>query len=133
MALRINAKLGQHARTMRHEPTDHERRLWAHLRASQLDGSKFRRQPAVEPYISDFLRQLIGLIMEVDDDRPLPERNRPRDFDLAHLGYSVLRFANAAIRDNLDGVLTTILAMARSLPERRRITQPNPSPQREGL
>ena len=133
MALRINAKLGQHARTMRHEPTDYERRLWAHLRASHLGGFKFRRQAVIEPYICDFLCPLIGLIIEIDDDRHDPELDRLRDFDLAHLGYSVLRFANADIRDNLEGVLTTVLDMARSMPERQKITHPNPSLRREGL
>jgi very-short-patch-repair endonuclease len=127
MALRINAKLGQYARDMRREPTDYERRLWGALRASQLGGFKFRRQAVIEPYICDFLCPSIGLIVEVDDDRHDPIKDRDRDFDLAHQGYLVLRFSNADIRDNLDGVLTVILERASALPERQKITHPNPS------
>ncbi|MES2174048.1 MAG: DUF559 domain-containing protein [Pseudomonadota bacterium] len=133
MALRINAKLGQYAHDMRREPTDYERRLWSALRASQLGGFKFRRQAVIEPYICDFLCPLIGLIVEVDDDRHDPIKDRDRDFDLAHQGYLVLRFSNADIRDNLDGVLTVILERASALPERQKITHPNPSLSREGL
>ncbi|MDO7833781.1 DUF559 domain-containing protein [Sphingobium sp. HBC34] len=133
MALRINEKLGQYARDHRREPTDYERRLWGALRASQLGGFKFRRQAVIAPYICDFLCPSIGLIVEVDDDRHDPIKDRDRDFDLANQGYLVLRFSNADICDNLDGVLTAILDRASALPERQKITHPNPSLSREGL
>lgn len=133
MALRINAKLGQYARDMRREPTDSERRLWGALRASQLGGFKFRRQAVIEPYICDFLCPSIGLVVEVDDDRHDPVKDRDRDFDLAHQGYFVLRFSNADVRDNLEAVLLTIFERASALPERQKITHPNPSLSREGL
>lgn len=87
----------------------------------------------IEPYICDFLCPAIGLVVEVDDDRHDPDRDRDRDFDLAHKGYLVLRFSNGDIRDNLDRVLTVILERARALPERQKITHPNPSLRREGL
>ncbi|AOF96493.1 endonuclease domain-containing protein [Sphingobium sp. RAC03] len=133
MALRINARLGQYARDMRREPTDYERRLWSALRASQLGGFKFRRQAVVEPYICDFLCPSIGLIVEVDDDRHDAIKDRDRDFDLAHQGYLVLRFSNADVRDNMEGVLSVILDRANGLPPRQKITHPNPSLSREGL
>jgi very-short-patch-repair endonuclease len=118
---------------MRREPTEYERRLWGALRASQLGGFKFRRQAVIEPYICDFLCPSIGLIVEVDDDRHDPIQDRDRDFDLAHQEFVVLRFSNADIRDNLAGVLDVILEKARSLPDRQKITHPNPSLGREGL
>ena len=133
MALRINARLGRYARDMRREPTDYERRLWGALRASQLAGFKFRRQAVIEPYICDFLCPSIGLIVEVDDDLHDARKDRDRDFDLAHQGYVVLRFSNWEVRDNLEGVLSVILDRARALPERQKITHPNPSLGREGL
>ncbi|WP_374551724.1 endonuclease domain-containing protein [Sphingobium yanoikuyae] len=133
MALRINARLGQFAREMRREPTEYERRLWVALRGSQLEGFKFRRQAVIEPYICDFLCPLLGLIIEVDDDSHDTIKDRDRDFDLAHQGYLVLRFSNIDIRDNLEGVLSVILGRARAMPERQKITHPNPSLGREGL
>jgi very-short-patch-repair endonuclease len=133
MALRINARLGQFASDMRREPTDYERRLWSALRASQLGGFKFRRQAVIEPYICDFLCPSIGVIVEIDDDRHDPMKDKDRDFDLAHQGYLVLRFSNAEVRDNLEGVLSVILERAMALPPRQKITHPNPSLSREGL
>ena len=118
---------------MRREPTGYERRLWSALRASQLGGFKFRRQAVIEPYICDFLCPSIGLIVEVDDDRHDPIKDRDRDFDLAHQGYLVLRFSNADVRDNMEGVLSVILDRANALPPRQKITHPNPSLSREGL
>ncbi|HEX7877318.1 MAG TPA: DUF559 domain-containing protein [Sphingobium sp.] len=133
MALRINARLGRYARDMRREPTFYERLLWGALKASQLGGFKFRRQAVIEPYICDFLCPSVGLIVEVDDDLHDAARDRDRDFDLAHQGYFVLRFSNFDIRDNLEGVQSVILERASELPERQKITHPNPSLGREGL
>jgi very-short-patch-repair endonuclease len=133
MALRINARLGRFARDNRREPGAYEARMWAHLRTSRLGGFKFRRQAVIEPYICDFLGPLIGLIVEIDDDTHDAERDRDRDFDLAHLGFVRLRVSNADVRDNLEGVLTVILEKARALPERQKITHPNPFLGREGL
>jgi very-short-patch-repair endonuclease len=133
MAIRINARLGQYARDMRCEPTEYERHLWQHLRASQLNGLKFRRQAVIEPYICDFLCPSIGMVIEIDDDRHNPVRDRDRDFDLAHQGFFVMRFSNADVRDNIDGVLQAIATKAEILPERQKITHPNPSLGREGL
>ena len=45
----------------------------------------------------------------------------------------MLRFSNWEVRDNLEGVLSVILDRARALPERQKITRPNPSLGREGL
>ncbi|WP_268747135.1 DUF559 domain-containing protein [Sphingobium sp. Ant17] len=60
-------------------------------------------------------------------------KDRDRDFDLAHQGYLVLRFSNADVRDNMEGVLSVILDRANALPPRQKITHPNPSLSREGL
>jgi very-short-patch-repair endonuclease len=133
MALRINARLGQFARDNRREPSEYEARIWHHLRVSRLGGFKFRRQAVIEPYICDFLCPLVGLVVEIDGDTHDIDRDRDRDFDLAHQGFVVLRFSNADVRDNLDGVLAVILDKARSLPERQKITHPNPSLGKEGL
>ncbi len=56
------------AARMRREPTEPERRLWQHLRASQLGGYKFRRQATIGGRIVDFFCPLKGLVVEIDGD-----------------------------------------------------------------
>jgi len=43
------------ARELRNNPTEAERKLWAHLRLRQIGGYKFRRQHPLGPYIVDFV------------------------------------------------------------------------------
>jgi hypothetical protein len=44
----------RHAREMRKEPTDAERRLWSYLRNRQTANFKFRRQHPIGSFIVDF-------------------------------------------------------------------------------
>ena len=131
MALRIDAKLGEFARGMRKEPTAPEAILWGRLRASQLEGFKFRRQTVIGPYICDFCCPANGLVIELDGETHTAVRDERRDTFLAQKGFSVLRFRNQDVMENLDGVLKAILLKARALPA--RFTHPlPPSLEREG-
>jgi len=132
MAKRIDEKLGAFARTMRTNPGEPEKKLWAKLRASQT-GFKFRRQAVVAPYIADFLCPYIGLIIEIDGQEHDAEKDSIRDAYLEEKGYRVVRFSNADVMTNLDGVVEMIISLATNMPERRKITHPNPSLGREGL
>ncbi|MFC0306244.1 endonuclease domain-containing protein [Rhizorhabdus histidinilytica] len=131
MALRIKAHLGDRARNLRSRQTPMEYRLWSRLKSSQLDGFKFRRQIVLEPYIADFFCASIGLVIEVDGDTHDPEADAVRDANLLRQGFTVLRFTNVDVRDNIDGVLDTILIKARSMPA-RFTHPPAPSLEREG-
>lgn len=91
-----------------------------------------RRQAVIEPYIVDFLCPWNGLVIEVDGDTHHPLQDQARDSNLADRGFTVLRFGNDDIMTNIDGVITVIAARLVLLPERRKITQPNPSLRREG-
>jgi len=117
---------------MRNDAPEPERRLWSRLRGSQI-GFKFRRQAVIAPYIVDFLCPWNGLVVEVDGDTHVQERDHVRDAALKEPGYIVLRFSNADVMSNIDGVVEAILAHAVALPERRWRTHPNPSLGREGL
>ena len=69
-----------HAREMRGEPTDAERKLWQHLRAGRFDGLKFRRQYPIPPYIADFCCVDKKLVIELDGSQhsvELMRRGRP--------------------------------------------------------
>jgi len=130
MALRIDPKLGERARQMRKAQTPSEQKLWLHLRNSQLEGYKFRRQTVMESFICDFFCPSKGLIVEVDGETHDATADARRDDYLAERGFTTLRFTNAEVGKNMEGVLETILEKLRSLPE--RFTHPRPSLEREG-
>ena len=102
--------LTQQAREMRKGASDAEVRLWLALRAKRFAGVKFRRQKVIGPYIADFAARDPMLVIEVDgathagkevyDDR--------RTSALADAGYRVIRFTNAEVMSNLEGVLQMI-------------------------
>ncbi len=131
MALRIDARLGEFARTMRKLPTPFEQALWNRLRAARLDGLKFRRQTVIDHAIVDFFLPSLGLIVEVDGDTHDIDRDGRRDAKLRGQGFTVLRFTNAEVGGNIDGVLETILLTAQALSP-RFTRPPAPSLEREG-
>lgn len=116
---------------MRSQPTPFEYTLWDRLKSSQLGGFKFRRQIVIEPYIVDFLCSSIALVIEVDGDTHDPAADAIRDANLKKRGFTVIRFTNGEVRDNIDGVLEVILNKARSMPG-RFTHPPTPSLKREG-
>jgi very-short-patch-repair endonuclease len=124
------------AKQLRQNPTPMEEKLWQRLRASQLQGLKFRFQHTIEPAIVDFCCPSIGLVVEVDGDTHDADKDRDRDIGLGQLGYIVLRFTNSDVATNVEGVLEAIASKAGGLPERRwngGVTRPpTPSLGREG-
>ncbi len=61
---RIKPRTLQRAKTLRKESTNPERLLWYRLRNKRLEGLKFRRQWAIEPYVVDFYCPLAKLVIE---------------------------------------------------------------------
>ena len=115
-AKRIGGSAQTHARTLRHKSTGPELILWRALRNRQLGGLKFRRQTPVGPYVADFLCLDAMLIVEVDGGTHATSQThdaRRTDY-LASEGFRVIRFSNAEVMENIEGVLTSILAMAMS-------------------
>jgi very-short-patch-repair endonuclease len=123
--------LATRAREMRSNPTEPEKRLWRALSNSQLCGHKFRRQSVIPPYIVDFLCPAKALIVEIDGDTHVAEDDARRDDRLHRKGYTTIRFSNADVMRNVEGVLQVILGTAGALPD--RWPHPNPSPEGEGL
>ena len=122
---------------MRRQPTELEKRLWRHLSGSQLGGFKFRRQTVLKPFIADFFCPAKGLIVEIDGETHPASSDEMRDAQLAARGFETIRFTNDEVRDNMEGVLTTLLDRLRALPDRWPSPPlgptPNPSPEGEGL
>ena len=107
-----NPTLLSHAREMRQQPTEPERRLWQRLRRKQLGGYRFRRQQPLGSYIVDFYCHEACLIVEVDGDSHAfqKEYDAERTAWLEEQGNHVIRFWNVEVMQNLDGVLQLILA-----------------------
>ena len=105
--------------------------MWRHLRNSQLDGFKFRRQIAIPPFVADFLCPQKALIVEIDGWTHDEAADRRRDSLLEAHGYRTLRFTNTEVSENLAGVLASIRATLGSLPDRWP-HPPSPSPEGEG-
>jgi very-short-patch-repair endonuclease len=83
------------AKRLRENTTAAEDILWRHLRRLEIDGTHFRRQVVIGPYVADFACLARRLIIEVDgsqhgDDAKHPAR-RSSDA-LAELGR-LSRFA----------------------------------------
>ncbi|QAY76250.1 endonuclease domain-containing protein [Sphingosinicella sp. BN140058] len=96
---------------MRREATPAEQKLWFALKARGLNGAKFRRQVVIGPYIADFAcRTPLQLVVEVDGDTHATslayDEERTRYLQLK--AYRVVRFTNADIMKNLEGVLQAI-------------------------
>ena len=54
------------SRSLRAGSTDAERALWAHLKARNLAGCKFRRQYAISGFVVDFVCLERRLVVELD-------------------------------------------------------------------
>lgn len=108
---RLNPVTRQRAAALRRNATSPEKLLWSMLRAKNLAGLKFRRQHAIEPYIVDFYCAAERLIIELDGESHEGREayDAKRQAMIESKGYSVLRFTNDEVMDNLDGVLESVL------------------------
>jgi very-short-patch-repair endonuclease len=111
-------EMGRHAQDMRNNPTEWEARLWRQLSNSKLGGYKFRRQKKFPPYIADLFCSSKGLVVEIDGGTHDADRDEARDIFFLRSGFTTLRFTNADVRDNIEGVARVILAKLESLPDR---------------
>ncbi|MEO6389074.1 MAG: DUF559 domain-containing protein [Croceibacterium sp.] len=114
-------ELTKRAREMRTELTEPETRLWLQLRAKRFHDVKFRRQKVIEDdrhhYIVDFAANDPKLVIELDGEthsgREAYDAARTRF--LESQGYTVVRFTNADVMTNIDGVLLRIAEVISSL------------------
>ena len=111
----------ENARNLRSTMTDAERRLWQHLRASRLDGLKFRRQHPVPPYIADFCCIERKLIVELDGSQHSSVVDAARTAYLQSQGFQVLRFWDNDVLLKTDSVLEAIWNAA-------QVPNPHPPP-----
>ncbi|MEK7617523.1 MAG: endonuclease domain-containing protein [Patescibacteria group bacterium] len=105
----INHKI-QIARKLRNNPTDAEKKLWYFLRSYRILGIKFRRQQPIGRYVVDFVCLPKKLIIELDGSQHLNSKSdEVRDDWLNKEGFTVLRFWNNEVLQNIEGVMEKIL------------------------
>jgi very-short-patch-repair endonuclease len=106
-------------RFLRRSMTPAEVRLWSRLRGRQLLDCKFRRQYSVGPYVIDFYCPELKLGIEVDGDSHfhggVQSYDDSRRAYIETFGITIVRFTDAEVCDNMDGVLETIANEIRSL------------------
>lgn len=100
------------AKRLRANTTPHERILWRALKDLPIEGSHFRRQAPIGPYVVDFFCPAKRLILEIDgghhNEDDVAEHDRNRQQWLESEGYRVIRFWNSEIARNLTAVLERI-------------------------
>ncbi|MBU1383967.1 MAG: DUF559 domain-containing protein [Alphaproteobacteria bacterium] len=131
------------ARDLRQRQTRAEATLWQYLRASRLDGLRFRRQHPIDRYFVDFACVSLKLVIELDgrvhedDDQQLNDYHRQQAIEA--LGWFVLRFPNEQVVTALPSVLGAIRDQANlagavtPLPPVDDVDGPLPLPMGEGI
>ena len=107
-----NKTLTDKARQNRKNPTPAERKLWFEvLRHERFNQLKFTRQKPLGDYIVDFYCAERMLAIEIDGDShdARQQQDDTRTRRLNALGIEVVRYTNAEIMNNLEGVFQNLL------------------------
>ena len=111
--MRVRHKTRKRARELRQNLTDAEAILWSKLQDKQLCGHRFQRQHPIGPYIADFACRKYKLVIEVDGETHWTPEQKAHDARRAGYisaqGWTLVRFWNSEIYENLYGVLECIL------------------------
>ena len=104
--------------------TDAEAILWRNLKGKKLENYKFRRQHIIGRYIADFICIKKNLVIELDGlIHQLPENKESDEIRTSYLnehGFTVLRFTNSQILNNIENAISKILKTLESLPDNTR-------------
>jgi very-short-patch-repair endonuclease len=112
------------ARQLRRNETKPEKIMWKLLRNRRFLGFKFRRQHVIEGFIADFYCHKLKFIVEIDGGIHKKQKryDEIRDVILMSKGYSIIRFKNEDVVENLSTVcrdLESALTLALSPRERK--------------
>jgi very-short-patch-repair endonuclease len=104
----------QRAKELRKNTTQEEKTLWRYIKNNQL-GVKFRRQIPIDNYIVDFISHEKKLIIEIDGEQHSKYNAVKYDINRTKVlndnGYKVLRIWTNEIRQNIAGVVESIIAI----------------------
>lgn len=110
-SIELQHQLQSLAKQLRKRSTPSEQILWQYLRNRKLQGFKFKRQHPLYQYIADFYCHEKKLVIEVDglihEQQQVYDENR--DKVLQQAGYTVVRFTNDQVLQNITHVLQSII------------------------
>ena len=106
------------ARNLRKNATPQEQKFWNIVRNHQILGLEFRRQYPIGDYIVDFICRKKKLIIELDGGQHnTPDKivyDKKRTEFLISKGYSVIRFWNNDIDNNIEGVYEKLIELCKN-------------------
>ncbi len=112
-------ELREYRKALRKNLTSAEAHLWKHLQNRKFEGRKFRRQHSINNCIVDFYCASEKLVIELDGQVHMnptaKEKDYRRDMHLKSLGFTVLRFENRMVFDELQNVLEEISRHCRAM------------------
>jgi very-short-patch-repair endonuclease len=106
-----NSNLREFAHELRTETVSRaEKHLWKAALSRNRMGVKFKRQRPIYHFIVDFFSQEIGLIIEIDDNSHSNkgEYDFYRQQKIRELGYTIIRFSEGAVLQDVDAVVTQL-------------------------
>ena len=103
---------------LRKNQTEAEQILWEAIRKKSLD-VKFRRQHIIGSNIVDFVSLETKLVIEVDGKIHLDKKeyDAERTKELESVGFSVIRFTNEEITNDIENVISKIKLKLEELPK----------------
>lgn len=105
-------RLKTSSRSLRRKSTPQEILLWSRIKNRSFHNLKFRRQHIIDKYIVDFICLEKKIIIELDGMQHKREKDvkydTKRNSYLKNLGFTVLRFWNNEVNENLGGVMLKI-------------------------
>jgi leucyl-tRNA synthetase len=106
------------AQELRKNQTEAEQILWEAIRKKSLD-VKFRRQHIIGSNIVDFVSLETKLVIEVDGKIHLDKKeyDAERTKELESVGFSVIRFTNEEITNDIENVISKIKLKLEELPK----------------
>jgi leucyl-tRNA synthetase len=108
------------AKKNRKEPTEAENLIWQNVRDRKINNLKFRRQHPIAGFIPDFVCLEKSIIIEIDGGYHNEEEqikfDKAREEWLKEYGFTMLRFTNEEVINNVSSVLQKI-----------KVFVPNPS------
>ena len=110
-------------RNLRNTASKPEVVIWSKIKHGQILGQKFRRQHGVAQYVLDFYCPVLRLAIEIDGESHFREGSEEYDIErqafIESFGIHFLRFTNADVAKNLDGVLQAIYHTVETLDSKK--------------
>ncbi len=112
-----NSKLKEIARQLRKNGTMTEAMVWKYIKNKQL-GVDFNRQKPLADYIVDFYCIPLRLAIEIDGSSHelKDDYDYKREQDLKRFNIRILRFTDKQVKENLEGVISSIKKSIQNTP-----------------